>query len=541
MTTSPLLSVRNLGVAFPDDKKTTPVVHNISFDIHAGETLCFLGESGSGKSVSAKALLRLLPAHAEVSGQVFFDGHPLLTASEKHLTHIRGRDIGFVFQDPMTSLNPLHTLGTQITEAIPERASLSKKDLLHRLKTLLTSVGFAQGADRLDAYPHELSGGQRQRVLTAMALAGQPKLLIADEPTTALDVMTQVDLIQHLKALQKKTNMALLLITHHLGVAIRCADKVFVLKDGQCVEKGNASLLKAPQAPYTQNLLASFHHRMSPPPLGPQEQLLEVSNVGVEVEQRSHWFRKQRVPLLHDITFSMQKGETLGVLGESGSGKTTLAMALLRMMKSTGRISFEGDDWLALEGPTLRQRRGRLQYIFQDPFGSLNPRFLIEDIIKEGLRQHKEITPHEQQRRIRHVMKEVGLKPTLLARYPHELSGGQRQRVAIARALVLKPALLILDEPTSSLDLVTQTEVLSLLRHLQEEHTLSYLLITHDLHVMRALAHRLLVLKQGAYLEIANAPDFFRKPQTAYGRELLEASSYFDMEQAPSPPAPVQS
>ena len=503
---------------------------DISFELIAGQTLCLLGESGSGKTLTARALLRFLPVGAYATGQVFLQGRDMFALSSTDLAAIRGQVAGFIFQDPMTSLNPLHTIETQITEAITQhQGKITAIEKQNRIQTLLHDVGFPEGLSRLHALPHELSGGQRQRVLTAIALAAYPKLLIADEPTTALDVITQVDLLKRLKAIQHKNNMALLLITHHLGLAARSADTVLILKKGVCVEQGPRSILLNPKDAYTRKLLGSMKAPSLRTPLKTHNPpRLQAQNLCVTVSHKTSWLCHKAMTLIQDASFSLLPGETLGVLGESGSGKTTLAMALLRLRKSTGSVLFDDIDWLSLPPRTLRAQRVHLQHIFQDPFSSLNPRFLVEDILKEGLLAHTSISKAELSQRTAYAMQEVGLEHDLLARYPHELSGGQRQRVAIARALILKPQILILDEPTSSLDLVTQADILILLKKLQTQHNISYLLISHDLHVLKSLSHRLLVLKTGRIIETASAQNFFQGPQTPYAKALLEASHYFD-------------
>jgi microcin C transport system ATP-binding protein len=526
---SSLLWAQDLSVFLTTRQGQKCLVSDISFALDAGETLCLLGESGSGKTLTARALLRFLPPGLSTTGRVVLNGQDMLSTPMNAVQRLRGKTAGFIFQDPMTSLNPLHTIGAQIKEAITQnRPHDPGTNVLDHIKTLLCDVGFGDGIHRLDALPHQLSGGQRQRILAAIALAGQPKLLIADEPTTALDVVTQVDLLKRLQAIQKKNNMALLLITHHLGLAARCADTVLVMKKGLCVEQGRREILFSPKMTYTRKLLNSMK---TPDVLEPQTQAkprLNVHNLCVTISQKTATWRRAAVTLLSDASFSVAPGETLGILGESGSGKTTLAMALLRLRSSTGTITFRDQDWLALPPRTLRAQRVHMQHIFQDPFSSLNPRFLVEDILKEGLLAHFSLSDQELGNRITQAMDHVCLERDLLSRYPHELSGGQRQRVAIARALILEPKLLILDEPTSSLDLVTQTDILALLKTIQQTLNMSYILISHDLHVLKSLSHRLLVLKSGKIVETGTAKAFFQGPETPYAKALLKASSYFD-------------
>lgn len=524
-----ILDVRDLNIDLKQEGKRVPLVRNLSFQLAAGETLCLLGESGSGKTMTAKALLGFLPKGIVAEGTALYRRENLLSASEKVLQKIRGKHFGFVFQDPLTCLNPLHTIGKQVTEGIVQHEPLRDKKLNDRLDELFTSVGFPAGRKRLSAYPHELSGGQRQRVLLAIALAARPRVLIADEPTTALDILTHVDLIKRLQAIQAETGMSLILITHHIGMAAKCADRVLVLKDGHAVDQGKRDILLTPKNPYTQALLASTKTREPLQPLNKPEAALQASDLSLSVKHQAGLFQKKTTSILHNLNFAIHRAETLGILGESGSGKTTLAMALLRILPCEGRVVFMGKNWLALSKKELRKSRIHLQHIFQDPFGSLNPRLLIEDIVSEGLREHKAFSPKERRERVIQSLQEVGLAAHFAGRYPHELSGGQRQRIAIARALILRPALLILDEPTSSLDLVTQASALKLLSEIQQKQQLSYLLISHDLHVLRALSHRLLLLKNGHIVEENTATGFFKTPKTPYAKALLEAATYFNL------------
>lgn len=500
----------------------------MSLDLLPGKTFVLLGESGSGKSTLAKALLRLLPKDAVIQGKALFQKKDLLKLSSQRLSSVRGKEVGFVFQEPMTSLNPLHTIGAQIAEGLTWHLSLSRQQIKERIDELFDLVGFPEGKERLDAFPHQLSGGQRQRVLMAIALACEPKLLIADEPTTALDMATQVELLTRLQSIQYKTGMSVLLITHHIGVALRCADWVMVLRDGKVVETGKSSLLHAPRMPYTQRLLQSVPRGQAPKPLQNKKLILDVKDLSVEVTASRSLFRHKMKTLIEGVSFSLKQGETVGILGESGSGKTTLAMALLRLMKAKGHVRFEDKEWLKLKSQEVRALRSSMQYIFQDPFGSLNPRFLVGDIIQEGLHL-RQLTPAAKQKALSKALQEVGLQQEFAMRYPHQLSGGQRQRVAIARALILKPKLLILDEPTSSLDLVTQAAILKLLQNLQKTHNLSYIFISHDLAILRLLSHRVLLMHKGKLIEERRTESFFKAPRTPYGQSIVKAVDYFTL------------
>ena len=515
-----LLSIANLSVHFGPKL----VVDDVSFTVDPGETVALVGESGSGKSLTALSILRLLPPGAVVSGQVILDGRDVATATPDALRSLRGRTAGMVFQEPMTSLNPLHRIGRQIGEAMalhgghPTRTTIT---------ALLDSCGFPDAEGRLSALPHQLSGGQRQRVMIAMALANDPALLIADEPTTALDVTIQAQILDLLAAQKAQRGLALLLISHDLGVVRRYADRVYVMKDGRIVEHGAATaVFAAPQHPYTQMLIAS-EPAGRPEPLPPGNPvLLAGSDIRVAFGGRKPLFGRKTatVTALDGVSIEVKEGETVGLVGESGSGKSTMGLALLRLVASEGRVVFAGDDLQTLSPAALRHRRAGMQIVFQDPYGSLSPRMTIGDLVAEGLRVHERLSSAERFARVTTALTEVDLPADTAGRYPHEFSGGQRQRIAIARALVLQPRLLILDEPTSALDRSVQAQIVALLRDLQRKHRLAYLFISHDLAVVRALAHRIVVLRAGRIVEQGSADDLFAAPREAYTRALMAAA-----------------
>lgn len=527
MIKNPLLSVENLRVAFGH----TLVVKGISFDIQPGQTFALVGESGSGKSVSALSILRLLPyaLASQPQGKVLFGKHDLLKSTDKEIRHIRGKHISMVFQEPMTSLNPLHTVEKQIWEVFDLHAgSCSHIQILDLLKL----VQLKDAEQKCQAYPHQLSGGERQRVMIAMALAGQPDLLIADEPTTALDVTTQAEILKLLNDLQKKFSMALLLITHDLGIVRKMAQEVAIMEKGVIVEAGTVKdVFTRPAHPYTQRLLFSEPHGTAEPLPKKSSVLMEVRNLSVHFPLKKGFFQRTTgcIKAVNNISISLRHGETLGVVGESGSGKTTLALAILRLMASCGEIKLDGHRLDKLSGKEIRSLRKEMQIVFQDPFSSLSPRMTVEEIIGEGLEvHHPELKASGRTQRIIAVLQEVGLEDSMKTRYPHEFSGGQRQRIAIARALILKPKLLILDEPTSALDRAVQADILQLLKQLQKEHSLSYLFISHDLKIVRAISHHVIVLKEGSIVESGSCHEIFRNPQHPYTQKLLKAA--FDME-----------
>ena len=523
-----LIEVRDLAVEFVSGDQRQRVVEGVSFDIRKGETLALVGESGSGKSVTAHSILRLLPypIASHPAGSISYAGQDLLHMSEAKLRGIRGNRIAMVFQEPMTSLNPLHSIEKQINEVLRLHKGLSGKAATARTLELLDLVGIPEPRKRLKAYPHELSGGQRQRVMIAMALANEPQLLIADEPTTALDVTVQLKILELLKDLQARLGMALLLISHDLNLVRRIAHRVCVMQRGKIVEQAScAELFRAPQHPYTQELLGA-EPRGEPAANPPGATMLSVEDLRVWFPIKKGLLRRtvDYVKAVDGINFSLPQGQTLGIVGESGSGKSTLGLAILRLIGSQGAINFRGEALQGLSQHAIRPFRRQMQVVFQDPYGSLSPRMSVSQIVGEGLQIHGMGTEAEQEQAIIDALLEVGLDPATRHRYPHEFSGGQRQRIAIARALVLKPQLILLDEPTSALDRTVQRQVVELLRSLQSKYNLTYLFISHDLAVVRALSHQLMVVKQGQVIEQGPAEQIFAAPQQTYTRQLLEAA-----------------
>ena len=526
---STLLEINNLSISFDG---TIQAVDGLSLAISEGQTLALVGESGSGKSVSALSILRLLDERhvSYPRGSIHFQGENMLSVSEKRLRQIRGRKISMIFQEPMTSLNPLHKVEKQITETLALHRGLRDAEARKRCIELLELVGIPAAEERLSSYPHQLSGGQKQRVMIAMALANEPDLLIADEPTTALDVTVQKQVLELLKDLQHKLGMAILLITHDLSIVRRYADEVVVMEHGKLVESApTESLFENPQHPYTRKLLDAE------PPASPSrvkiedKPLLEVSNLDVRFTTGHSWLGKPKTwfQAVDQTSFSLNRGETLGIVGESGSGKTTIGHALLKLTCCSGSVRLSGKELGPLTQKQFRPYRRQIQIVFQDPFGSLSPRMSVAEIVREGLEIHIPASPEEQDRRVTQALTDVGLDPEARHRYPHEFSGGQRQRIAIARALVLQPELIILDEPTSALDRTVQKQVIHLLRDLQDKYGLSYVFISHDLAVVRALSHKLLVLKNGKIVEYGDAGDIFLRPQHEYTRELLNAALFY--------------
>jgi microcin C transport system ATP-binding protein len=523
-----LLDVRDLAVAF----RGNTVVRGVSFHVDAGETVALVGESGSGKSVTALSCLQLLPAGgSNPMGGITLDGTDVLRAPERHLQRLRGGVAGMVFQEPMTSLNPLHSIGRQVGEAVTLHRPMRGAALRARVAELLTRAGFPQAEARLGAYPHQLSGGQRQRVMIAAALANDPRLLIADEPTTALDVTIQAQILELLARLKRELSMAMLLITHDLQIVRRHADRVVVMKDGEAVEQGPvAQIFAAPAHPYTRMLLATEPRGRPSPAVAAAPEILRGEDVKVHFPVRRGVLRRvvATVRAVDGVSLSVREGETLGLVGESGSGKTTLGLALLRLERSEGGILFEGRPIQDLDRGAMRPLRRRLQVVFQDPYGSLSPRMSVAEIVGEGLAVHEPgLTAAQRGKAVATALEEVNLDPATAERYPHEFSGGQRQRIAIARALVLKPRFLVLDEPTSALDVSVQAQVVDLLRALQEKHRLAYLFISHDLRVVRAMAHRIIVLKDGRVVEEGEAEAVVAAPQQPYTRALMAAA--FDL------------
>ena len=522
-----LLKVKDLTVGFRQDGAISHAVRGVSFEVHKGETVALVGESGSGKSVTALSTVQLLDDNAQVGGSITYAGHEMVGASEPELRAVRGNDISFIFQEPMTSLNPLHTIERQLTESIELHQGLRGSGVKTKIIELLNQVGIRDGASRLGAYPHQSSGGQRQRVMIAMALANGPELLIADEPTTALDVTIQAQILDLLAELKRDVGMSMLFITHDLTIVRKIADRVCVMKDGEIVEAGpTAEIFGNPQHPYTKMLLSAESAGVPAP-------VLDGSKVIIETDQLKIWFpihagllkrTVDYVKAVNNATLTVRVGETVGIVGESGSGKTTLALAIMRLIESEGRIKFQGTDIHALTPKQMRPLRGDIQIVFQDPYGSLSPRMTVAEIIAEGLAIHGLAPGKNRRDMVAEIMGEVGLDPALMDRYPHEFSGGQRQRIAIARAMILRPKLLVLDEPTSALDMTVQVQIVELLRDLQVKFGLAYLFISHDLKVVRALSHKVMVMKQGDVVEVGDAADIFDAPQSEYTKALMAAA-----------------
>jgi microcin C transport system ATP-binding protein len=532
-----LLEVNELSVAFRQGARETLAVDRVSFGIRKGETLALVGESGSGKSVTALSVMKLLPypsAH-HPSGSIRFKGQELLHMRQRDIRRVRGNDITIIFQEPMTSLNPLHTIEKQIGEILLLHQGLTGQEARARTLDLLTQVGIPEPETRLKSYPHQLSGGQRQRVMIAMALANEPDLLIADEPTTALDVTVQAQILALLKELQTRLGMAMLFITHDLGIVRKLADRLCVMKEGKIVEQGPVErVFTAPEHPYTRALLAA-EPKPDPAPL------CDNAPVVVETQDLKVWFPIKRgflrkvvghIKAVDGVSIAVRQGETLGIVGESGSGKTTLGLAILRLISSDGRIVFLGSKITELNFRQMRPFRHHMQIVFQDPYGSLSPRMSVSDIIEEGLWVHHPKLPREQrEQRVIGALRDVGLDPETRFRYPHEFSGGQRQRIAVARAIVLEPTFVMLDEPTSALDMLIQAQIVELLRDLQRRHNLTYTFISHDLRVVAALACRLVVMRHGKVVEEGPAAEVFANPKSNYTRALFAAA--FNLETAP--------
>ena len=522
-----VLDVQNLNVKFRQDGAFVHAVRNVSFTVSKGETLAIVGESGSGKSVTALSTVSLLADSAQVTGSITYNGKQMVGATEPELRRVRGNDISFIFQEPMTSLNPLHTIERQLAESIELHQGLRGAAMRAKIVELLTKVGIRDPETRLGAYPHQLSGGQRQRVMIAMALANGPELLIADEPTTALDVTIQAQILDLLAELKAKEGMSLLFITHDLTIVRKIADRVCVMKDGEIVEQGpTAQIFASPQHPYTQMLLAAESTGVPLP-------VPAAAPVIATTDALKIWFPLYAgllkrtvgyVKAVNAASLSVRAGETVGIVGESGSGKTTLALAIMRLIRSQGPIGFLGQRIDGLSQRQMRPLRKEMQIVFQDPFGSLSPRMTVEQIIAEGLGVHGLEPGRNARDMVVEMLTEVGLDPALKDRYPHEFSGGQRQRIAIARALILRPKLMVLDEPTSALDMTVQVQIVQLLRDLQQKYGLAYLFISHDLKVVRALSHKVMVMKNGDVVEQGDAAAIFDAPQSDYTRALMKAA-----------------
>ncbi|MFK7761998.1 MAG: ABC transporter ATP-binding protein [Roseobacter sp.] len=522
-----LLDVKDLVVGFRQDGKLTQAVKGVSFSVERGETVALVGESGSGKSVSALSTVSLLGDSAEVSGSVTYDGQQMIGAGETLLRKVRGNDISFIFQEPMTSLNPLHTIEKQLGESLALHQGVAGSQARARIIELLEQVGIQDAETRLTSYPHQLSGGQRQRVMIAMALANKPDVLIADEPTTALDVTIQAQILDLLKDLKDRLGMGLLFITHDLGIVRRIADRVCVMQYGEIVESGpTQDIFRNPQHPYTQKLLGAE-------PSGAPAPISDKAEVIAKTDHLKVWFPIEagllrrtvgHVKAVNDASLQVRSGETVGIVGESGSGKTTMALALMRLIASDGQITFMGQDVRKWSTRELRSLRKDMQIVFQDPFGSLSPRMTCAQIISEGLDIHNVDPERDHRDLVQEVMEEVGLDPATMDRYPHEFSGGQRQRIAIARAMVLRPKLLVLDEPTSALDMTVQVQIVDLLRALQHKYGLAYIFISHDLRVVRAMSHQVMVMKRGDVVEAGSVDQVFDAPRHEYTRNLLAAA-----------------
>jgi microcin C transport system ATP-binding protein len=522
-----LLEVKNLSVTFRQDGRRIEAVKGVSFHVAKGETVALVGESGSGKSVTALSTVGLLGDNAELQGQITYAGRQMAGASEAALRQVRGNEISFIFQEPMTSLNPLHTIEKQLAESLALHQALTGAAARARVIELLQKVGIRDPESRLGAYPHQLSGGQRQRVMIAMALANGPELLVADEPTTALDVTIQAQILDLLADLKRSESLSLLFITHDLGIVRRIADRVCVMQGGEIVEQGpTAEIFGNPQHPYTRKLLAA-EAKGGPDPV-PEGATEIVSTKDLRV-----WFPIQKgllkrtvghVKAVNAVTLSVRTGETLGIVGESGSGKTTVALSILQLTPGEGPVVFMGQDLRGRKGADLRALRREMQVVFQDPYGSLSPRMTVAEIIAEGLGVHGVDPGQDRTEMVAGIMREVGLDPGTMGRYPHEFSGGQRQRIAIARAMILRPKLVVLDEPTSALDMTVQVQIVDLLRELQKKWGLAYIFISHDLRVIRAMAHKVMVMQNGDVVESGTCAAVFTNPQSDYTKALMAAA-----------------
>ncbi len=526
-----ILQIKNLHVDFKTPSGDFHAVKGVSFDIAKGETMALVGESGSGKSVTALSAMKLLPypvASHRAGSSILFEGEELIDKGEAYMRGIRGQQIGMIFQEPQSALNPLHTIERQIGEVLRIHQGMDRDATKARVLELLDMVGLPKMKQRLNAYPHELSGGQRQRVMIAMALANKPELLIADEPTTALDVTVQAQVLELLEELQKELNMAMLLITHDLSVVERMADHICVMRNGELMESSETkTLFSAPKHDYTKMLLNTRPHGTVKAIKDNAQTILSGNDIKVHFPHKRNFMGKtvSWIKAVDGIDITIKRGETLGVVGESGSGKSTLGLAALRLLKSQGTLSFDGQDISALNRKAMRPLRSRMQIVFQDPYGSLSPRMSVAQIIGEGLKLHQpDLSDAQRSDLIVKVLEDVQMSPDTRDRYPHEFSGGQRQRISIARAMVLAPEFVVLDEPTSALDVSVQAEIVDLLRGLQEKHSLSYMFISHDLRVVRAMSHNVLVMKDGIVIEHGSAEDIFSAPKEDYTKALLDAA-----------------
>jgi microcin C transport system ATP-binding protein len=522
-----LLDVSDLRVTFLQDGRRIEAVKGVSFTVAKGETVALVGESGSGKSVTALSTVGLLGDNAELSGSITYGGRQMVGVSEAELRRVRGNEISFIFQEPMTSLNPLHTIERQLTESLSLHQALTGAAARARVIELLNKVGIRDPESRLGAYPHQLSGGQRQRVMIAMALANGPELLVADEPTTALDVTIQAQILDLLADLKRSEGLSLLFITHDLGIVRRIADRVCVMQGGEIVEQGaTAEIFANPQHPYTQKLLAAEAKGVPEPVFQNSPEIVRTESLRVWFPIQAGFLRRTvgHVKAVNDASLSVRAGETLGIVGESGSGKTTLALAILQLTPSTGTVAFLDRDLRGRSAKVMRGLRREMQVVFQDPYGSLSPRMTVEQIIAEGLGVHGVDPGRNRTEMVAEIMAEVGLDPATMARYPHEFSGGQRQRIAIARAMILQPKLVVLDEPTSALDMTVQVQIVDLLRGLQQKWGLAYIFISHDLRVIRAMAHKVMVMQNGDVVESGSCEDVFTSPKSDYTKALMAAA-----------------
>ena len=522
-----IISIKNLSIGFSENNRINYVVNDISFDLEKGQTLALVGESGSGKSITALSTVSLLPTNAKIKGSIVFNSKEMIGANERSLRKIRGNKVSFIFQEPMSSLNPLHTIEKQIGESLEYHQGLEGKSKINKIIDLLNKVGIKNPFERLKDYPHQLSGGQKQRVMIAIALANQPELLIADEPTTALDVSIESQILNLLIQLKKSEKMSMIFISHNLRIVKKISDKICVMKNGKIIEQGfSKTIFSNPSQSYTKLLLNAI-------PSGKADQLspnikeiINVKNLKVWYPIKRGLFRKTvgHIKAVNDVNFKISEGETLGIVGESGSGKTSLAQAIVKLISSEGMINFHGKDLNTLTNNQMLPFRRDMQIVFQDPYGSLSPRLTVEQIIGEGIQIHKTIPVENRTDVIIDLLNEVGLEENMLNRYPHEFSGGQRQRIAIARAMILKPKVLILDEPTSALDTTVQVQIIDLLKVLQKKFKLAYIFISHDISLIKSVSHKVMVLKDGFIVEFKDCFQLFNMPDHTYTKELIKSS-----------------